>query len=131
VELAVAPPGNRIAYVTGSDVGDGVGRIMVSSLDGRGRFTLTPEEGRYAGLAWSPQGDKLAFGVLDDEAHARLWVADADGAGQLLVHDYALEFTDPSIGLSTAWAPGGRRLLFGTNTGTFTGPIWLSDLARR
>ena len=131
VEFALAPTGDRIAYVTGPDVDDGIGRIVISRLDGTGQFTLTDEEARYAGLAWSPQGDKLAFGLLDDEAHARLWLADADGAGRMLIHDYALEFTDPSIALSTVWAPGGRRLLFGTNTGTFSGPVWLADLARR
>jgi Tol biopolymer transport system component len=131
VEFAVAPSGSRIAYVSGPDAADGIGRIVVSHLDGTGRFTLTPEGARYTGLAWSPQGDKLAFGVLDDEAHARLWIADADGSGRLFVHDYALEFTDPSIAISTAWAPGGRRLLFGTNTGTFSGPVWRADLARR
>lgn len=131
VEWVLAPSGRQVAYVTGPDVADGVGRVVVSRLDGSGRFTLTPEEGRYAGLAWSPQGDKLAFALLGDEAHARLWIADADGSGRLLLHDYALEFSDPSISLSTAWAPDGRRLLFGTNTGTFTGPIWMAALARR
>jgi Tol biopolymer transport system component len=131
LELRVAPSGQQVAYVTGPDVADDSGRIVLSRLDGSGRITLTPEEGRYAGLAWSPQGDKLAFAILDDEAHARLWIADGDASGRLLVHDYALEFSDPSISLSTAWAPDGRRLLFGTNTGTFTGPIWLATLARR
>lgn len=131
VEFAVAPSGRAIAYVSGSEAANGVGRIVLSRLDGTGRFTLTPEAGRYAGLAWSPQGDKLAYAILDDEAHARLWLADEDGSGRLLVHDYALEFTDPSIALSVAWAPDGGQLLFGTNTGTFSGPIWLAALARR
>jgi Tol biopolymer transport system component len=110
---------------------DGIGRVVISRLVGSGRFTLTQDEGRYTGLAWSPQGDKLAFATMDDEAHARVWIADGDGSGRLLVHDYALEFTDPSIALSTAWAPDGRRLLFGTNTGTFSGPIWLAEFGRR
>lgn len=131
VEFALAPSGRQVAYVTGPHVADGVGRVVLSRLDGSGRFRLTPEEGRYAGLAWSPQGDKLAFAILEDEAHAQLLIADGDGSGRLLVHDYALELTDPSISLTTAWAPDGRRLLFGTNTGTFTGPIWLATLARR
>jgi Tol biopolymer transport system component len=130
-EFVLAPSGGQVAYVTGPKVTDGVGRVVTSRLDGSGRFTLTPEEGRYTGLAWSPQGDKLAFAIVDDEAHARVWIADGDGSGRLLVHDYALEFTDPSISLSTAWAPDGRRLLFGTNTGTFSGPVWLAQFGRR
>jgi Tol biopolymer transport system component len=130
-EFVLAPSGRQVAYVTGPDIADGVGRIFLSRLDGTARFSITAEAGRYAGLAWSPQGDKLAFAILDDEAHARLWIADGDGSGRLLVHDYALEFSDPSIGLATAWAPDGRRLIFGTNTGTFTGPIWQATFVRR
>lgn len=130
-DLVLAPSGRQIAYVAGPKVTDGIGRVVVSQLNGSGRFALTPDEGRYTGLAWSPQGDKLAFAAVDDEAHARVWIADGDGSGRLLVHDYALEFTDPSIALSIAWAPDGRRLLFGTNTGTFSGPIWLAQFSRR
>jgi len=29
------------------------------------------------------------------------------------------------------WAPDARRLLFGTNSGTFQGPIWLATFERR
>jgi hypothetical protein len=47
------------------------------------------------------------------------------------VLDYALEFSDPSIALSLAWSPDGRHLAFGTNTGSFTGPVWVATLARR
>lgn len=131
VEYTVAPSGRQAAYVTGPDVEDRVGRVVLARLDGSARLVLTPAAGRYTGLAWSPQGDKLAYAAVDDEAHARLFIADGDGSGRLLVHDYALEFTDPSIDLAMAWAPDGRRLLFGTNTGTFNGPIWLATFARR
>jgi dipeptidyl aminopeptidase/acylaminoacyl peptidase len=130
-EFVLAPSGRLIAYVTGPKISDGIGRVVIARLDAGERFTLTPEEGRYTGLTWSPQGDKLAFAVIGDEAHARVWIADSDGSGRLLVHDYALEFTDPGIALSIAWSPDGRRLLFGTNTGTFSGPIWLAEFGRR
>lgn len=131
VQLRLAPSGRLIAYVAGEEIEDGRGRVTVSRLDGSGRFVVTPDTGRYSALAWSPQGDKLAFAEVKNEANADIWIADADGSGRLQVFIYPLEFSDPSIVLSAAWAPDGRRLVFGTNSGSFTGPIWLATLARR
>lgn len=129
--LRLAPSGRFMAYLSGAGVRGGRGSIRVSRLDGTGRVDLTPTEGRYSALAWSPQGDKVAFAARVDEAHADIWIADVDGASRLQVFSYPLEFSDPRIALSMAWAPGGRRLVFGTNTTSFTGPIWLATLERR
>lgn len=129
--LRLAPSGKRIAYLSGPEVEDGRGRVVVSWLDSTGRFDVTPDEGRYSGLTWSPQGDKLAFAALRDEANADIWIADADGSGRLHIFPYPLEFSDPSIVLSASWAPDGRHIVFGTNSGSFTGPIWLATLERR
>lgn len=129
--LRLAPSGKRVAYLSGPDVEDGRGRVVVSRLDGSGQFAMTPEEGRYSGLAWSPQGDKLAFASLRDEANADIWIADADGSGRVHVFPYPLEFSDPSIVLSASWASDGRHLVFGTNSGSFVGPIWLLTFQRR
>lgn len=131
LQLRLAPTGEAVAYVTGEAIGDGVGRIVASRIDGGGRFTVTDAVGRYSGLSWSPQGDKLAYAMVTDEAHAEIWIADRDASGRLEAHGYALEFSDPSIELTTAWAPGGRALLFGTNSGAFRGPIWLATFDRR
>ena len=129
--LRLAPSGRAIAYVTGEAIEDGKGRVVVAQADGDRRVIVTPRSGRYSGLAWSPQGDKLAFAELTDEAHAEIWIADGEGPGRLMVHSYTLEFSDPSIALSMVWAPDARRLLFGTNSGTFQGPIWLATFERR
>lgn len=131
LQVRLAPTGEAVAYVTGEEIDDGKGRVVVSRIDGGGRFTVTPSEGRYTGLAWSPQGDKLGYAEVTDEAHAQIWIADGDDTGRLAVHSYALEFSDPGIALSISWAPRGRRLLFGTNSGTFQGPIWMASFERR
>ena len=131
LQVRLAPTGRAIAYVTGDAIEDGKGRVVVSKVDGKGRFTVTERPGRYSGLAWSPQGDKLAFAEVTDQAHAEIWIADGDASGRLSVHSYALEFSDPSISLSMAWSPDGRRLLFGTNSGTFQGPIWMAVFERQ
>lgn len=129
--VRLAPSGRAIAYVSGEKIEDGRGQVVVSRLDGTGRFAVTPEVGNYSGLAWSPQGDKLAYAEVEDEAHAEIWIADVDGRNRLAVHRYAMEFSDPSIVLAMSWAPDGRRLIFGTNSGTFQGPIWQATFVRR
>lgn len=131
LSVRLASTGERIAYVTRSDLDKSRGRIIVARLDGTGRFAITPKDGRYTGLSWSPQGDKLAYAELIDEATVEIWLVDADGSGRLRVISYPLELPHPRIALSIAWAPDGRHLVFGTNTGTFTGPIWLANLERR
>lgn len=127
--VRLSPSGRAIAYVT-ADGAAGTGRVVVSRPDGTGRFAVTEEIGRYSGLAWSPQGDKLAFAVVRD-AHAEIWVADAEAGGRMLVHRYATEFTNPRIALSLVWSPNGRRLLFGTNSGRSVGPVWMASFERR
>lgn len=131
VALALAPSEERMAYVTGMDSNNGRGHIVVSRLDGTGKFAITPSAGRYTGLAWSPQGDKLAYAEVLDEANMEIWVADADGSGRLHVFSYPLELPDPGIALSITWSPLGQHVIFGTNTGSSSGPIWLATLQRR
>ncbi len=131
VSLRLAPYGERVAYVTGPALEDDRGRVVISRLNGTGRVTVTSKDGRYTGLAWSPQGDKLAYAELINDAEAEIWVVDADGTGRLRVFSYALELPDPSVALSTTWSPDGLKLIFGTNTGAFTGPLWLATLERR
>lgn len=131
VSLRLSPSGERVAYVTGPALEDDRGHVLISRLDGTGRVTVTPRDGRYAGLAWSPQGDKLAFAEVINGADAEIWVVDADGSGRLRVYSYALELPGPRAALSIIWSPDARHLIFGTNTGTSKGPLWLATLERR
>jgi Tol biopolymer transport system component len=128
--LRLAPTGRSIAYLAAGDTRDDRGRLVVTRLDGSGLVVLGQVQ-QYAGLAWSPQADKLSYAEMGADARAQIWIVDADGSGRLRVLDYALEFSDPRIALSMAWSADGRRLVFGTNTGSFTGPIWVATLERR
>src|SRR3989449_9140170 len=129
--LRLAPTGRYLATVSGDQVAVGVGQVVLSRLDGSARFAVTPAAGRYTGLAWSPQGDKVVFAQVSNEAHAELWMANADGSGHLHLYSYLMEYTDRGIGVAMAWSPDGRHLAFGTNSGGFRGPIWLATLERR
>ncbi|MGH2399396.1 MAG: TolB family protein [bacterium] len=128
--VLMAPSGRATAYVITEGWAGGAGRVVVSRPDGTGRFAVTEEQGRYSGLAWSPQGDKLAFAEIRD-ARAEIWVADAQAGGRMAVHNYAIELYTPRTALSIAWSPDGRRLLFGTNSGMAVGPIWMATFERR
>jgi Tol biopolymer transport system component len=129
--MRLAPSGRQLAVVAGERLAGGQGQVLVSRLDGSGQVTLAQGPGRYTGLVWSPQSDKLVFAEMTGEGRAELWLADADGSGRLSLYSYAMEYTDPDIPLAVNWAPDGRHLVFGTNTGSSVGPIWLATLKRR
>ncbi len=129
--MRLAPSGRQLAVVVGERVAGGLGQVIISRLDGTGQLTVAADLARYTGLAWSPQSDKLVFAEVTEEGRAELWLADADGSGRLHLYSYAMEYTDPEIALTVNWAPDGRRFVFGTNTGSFVGPIWLATLKRR
>jgi hypothetical protein len=79
--------------------------------------------GRWVGgLAWSPDGARLAYVLVNEEAAVQLWVWDAATGAHLLL----FEERQSTLG-APAWSPDGERLAFavypsGSATG---GDIWL------
>jgi Tol biopolymer transport system component len=62
--------------------------------------------------AWSPDGKRIAFVVIDtspgdhtDDAKAGLWVVNADGSNRRQLTRYA-------VGSNPVWSPDGRRIAF-------------------
>jgi TolB protein len=85
------------------------GRYLVHA-DGSGQTEL-PRNVAYDG-AWSPDGKRIAFAVIDtspgdrtDDAKAGLWVVNADGSNPRQVARNA-------VGSNPAWSPDGRRIAF-------------------
>ena len=86
------------------------GRYLVHA-DGSGQTEVPanfPSDG-----AWSPDGKRIAFVVIDtspgdhtDDAKAGLWVVNADGSNPQRVARYRFAGTNP------AWSPDGRRIAF-------------------
>ncbi|MBI4279616.1 MAG: hypothetical protein HY660_14285 [Armatimonadetes bacterium] len=128
--VSLAPNGRDMAFV--ATAGDEVrGDIRGMRTDGSVARIMVPAAGRVAALTWAPQADKIAYAVVRDEANAEIWMADASGRARARIAHYRMEFPDPHIALSLVWAPDGRQIAFGTNTGSFTGPVWVARLERR
>jgi Tol biopolymer transport system component len=128
LESAAAPDGAWVAFVASER---GTERAYVQRSDGSGQRGLGEAARRISGLAWAPHGDKIAFAVMSAEAQAEIVVAAASTGTHMLVTGYRLEFPDPAAGLSLVWSPDERYLAYGTNTGSFAGPVWLAKFAPR
>ena len=129
--LRLAPSGRLMAYLSEPAGGARRGQIVVSRLDGSGRVSLVPEVVRCEGLAWSPQGDKLAFADVRTATETEVWMAGGDGSDSVRLFAFPTEVAESTSVLSLHWRPDGRGVIVGTNTGGLTGPIWLLSLTRR
>ena len=112
---AWSPDGQRIAFVrrrfhpTGLDVG--VVRVMRAG--GREQRKLTRErltEGHslHASVAWSPDGQKLAF-TSDRDGNAEVYTINSGGS------ELRRLTNNPEYDGDAAWAPDGRQLVFVSN----------------
>lgn len=120
-EAVLSPTGEWVAFVAGSP---GAERAYVVRRGGGGLAPISPAVRRLCGLAWSLHGDKLAYGLMRDEATAEIYATSVSRRTPALVASHRIGLPDPAVALSLAWSPDDARLAFGTNTGTHTGPVW-------
>ncbi len=128
LDTVLSSNGDWLAFVSAESGGE---RAYIVRPDGSGRRAASPPTRRIGGLAWSPHGDKLAYGLLSSEAQAEIYATATTGTARVLVASYRLELPDPAIGLSIAWSPDEAHLAYGTNTGTLGGPVWLATFQPR
>ena len=76
--LAPAPEGSRVAYVVNED---GASRLFLYDV-AAGESTPVPDvpTGVVSGLAWSPDGDRLAFAVTGAGVPSQIWIHEIGGA---------------------------------------------------
>lgn len=114
---AVSPDGSTIAFVRVDDVDPPSTRhegVYVMGADGTDvkeiLRTGEPMPVSVRGLAWSPDGSRIAFVRGVDEAMNELWLMNADGSD-------ARRLIDEPVG-SFSWSPDGSRIAFaGTSLG--------------
>jgi TolB protein len=102
-----SPDGKRVAYVSGRQCCDSEEeKADIYVIDSYGtidsRARVTTDERPKLGVAWSPDGTRLAFGYYTTSFVPRIAVVNVDGTGR---HDIA-------TGRYPAWSPDGTRLAF-------------------
>ncbi len=107
-----SPSGQQIAFVAGSMNENGsidAYDVYVMNSDGTNRRRLTnfAADDFRPGLAWSPDGKKLAFAVKS-ETRTDLYTVGVDGT------DLTQVTTSVNVGFNFDWSAAGRRLAFST-----------------
>lgn len=109
IQPAWSPDGTEIAFIRADTTTNSAG-VFVMKADGTGiqelqSFDFGPDPPRPGGVAWSPDGSRLAFslgGVLE--------VMNADGSNEQLLGN-AVSGDEP------AWSPDGSQVVFRTQSG--------------
>jgi TolB protein len=100
-----SPDGTRIGFTR-------AGRVYVMDADGTGISKLTDQARAPGGLAWSPDGTKIAFvGTRDGERGLIIVNPDGDGTARFVEIPAEAGESPPS------WSPDGGRILIGTLKG--------------
>ena len=109
-----SPDGGRVVLIGTNFVGPvRNGRLIVSATDGSGAAPIYdgPSTDVLAGVAWSPRGDQILFGLggyfgASDSLTARLMSVRPDGSGIKQVTDGSTNDGMPS------WSPDGNEVVF-------------------
>jgi hypothetical protein len=114
-QMFLSPSGDQLAYVVGQgDLGYSryaVQNLEVVSLDNPTvSRRLTHSDGAWS-VAWSPDGQRLAYTDYDAHQVEQLYVSKPDGAERIQLTHLA----DPDLTFdSLKWSPDGQRIAFRT-----------------
>lgn len=122
-------PDNRtlLIHTGGSIVENPEARLALVTLDGSSQIRdLALKPGYFQAPAWSPNGEDLAFSILNESGEGQLVLAGRDGQ----IKKVLATLNGPA---AFAWARAGSRLAYTTLVESASGPVirlvWL-DLAQ-
>ncbi len=126
----LSPNGAWIAFAAPGAGGDH--QVWVEAADGRSApRKIEGGGGRIGGVTWAPSSDKIAFSRVLDEARGEIWIADVDGRGSRRIAQFVAEFPDPDLPLVARWSPDAAVIAYGSNSGNYTGHVWIVPLDRQ
>ena len=99
-----SPDSKRIAFASFRGVGTG---IYVMDENGKNQERLTPDRQFTANPSWSPDGNWIAYGALDEENSFQIYVARAVGVPRLERLTRNLPHK-----LQPAWSPDGTTIAY-------------------
>ena len=97
-----SPDGKRVAF----EFWDGVNQIYEININGQGFKKVTHDLENKAGPAWSPNGQQIVYGSLD-EGIFQIYVVDTDGKNRKRLTHNQVNHWYP------AWSPDGQTIAFG------------------
>ncbi|NJN05484.1 MAG: hypothetical protein HC814_02550, partial [Rhodobacteraceae bacterium] len=110
-----SPDGKRVAFIRNNfgPAGVGNGALVVADASGANQVTLytSPLEDNLTGPAWSPRGDRIAFGVgaffrRAGEGPARIATLEPADSGLRMLSEESVNAGMPS------WSPDARHIVF-------------------
>ncbi|MHB8945773.1 MAG: tetratricopeptide repeat protein [Bacillota bacterium] len=118
----VSADGTKLAYGVGQEW-NSPWEVRVQDLRDGATKTVAKTTGPVRGLAWSPDGLRLAFA-----SYSGLFVVNGDGSGQSLINEAkAVNDEMGSVPANPAWFKDGRRLVFGEVLYEGAGGIYVHD----
>ncbi len=98
--------GMRILFEVIHQISTGIAReTFMADLDGTPAVSLLAPEAMAAEATWSPDGEVIAYALVDDAA-AEVWLMNAEGGDQRLLTSFESSFSVSQL----RWSPDGSRI---------------------
>ncbi len=131
--LSAGPTRSKLAFIRtvhSACCGRGPIALYVMNADGSGQRRLTRDA--FTGVAWSPDGQKIAFNrdhhrkfvpgaYSPADSNIEIYVINADGSGERRLT------RNPGNDFGSTWSPDGRRIAFGRGAGGHSEQIYVMN----